>query len=125
MPPTLMMVNLDALAAYKEITTQEVVIAAALSGTAAMLAAALVNTLWPRTRMWRIGSPLLGALIAAPLSYLLLLMGAGQVGTDAATGRIIWPPVAACVLAGLAVGAIMALAVGVVRSGGRARPRYE
>ena len=121
MPPTLMMVNLDALAAYKEITPQEIIIAAALTGLSAMLAAALMNMLWPRTRLWRVGTPLLAAATAAPLSYLLLLMGAGQVATNATTGRIIWAPVAACGMAGLAVGAIAAITVGLIRSGGRAR----
>ena len=61
------------------------------------------------------------ALIAGPLSYLLLLMGAGQVATDPATGVIVWPPVVSCAVAGLSIGVLIALAVGLIRVGGRRR----
>ncbi len=102
-----------------EVTLQLAAIAAGLTVVIAMISSALLNLAWPRTRLGVMGAPLVSAVVAVPASYLLLKSCGAQLEMNQTTGVIIWPPVASCAIVGVAVGAIMTLAVGVIRSGGR------
>lgn len=86
----------------------------------AMTSSAILNQLWPQSRIGVLGAPILSGVVAAPASWLLLLSCGAQLEMDEATGAIIWPPVASCAVVGLGVGVIMTCAVGLMRSGGRA-----
>ena len=90
-----------------------------------MLSSSAFSLFWRKTRLWKVGTPLIAAVAAAPSSYLLLLMGGGQITTDSATGVIVWSPVAACAMLGATVGVVVALAVGLIRTGGRKRVRRQ